>query len=255
VDPNQLELALLNLALNARDAMPDGGTLKITARCDPARREGDVAKYVSIAVTDTGCGMDALTLGRAIEPFYTTKPSGQGTGLGLSMVHGLAAQSGGELLLSSEIGRGTTATLRLPISAEPAQLGTTYSEDPIAASQSVTILLVDDEELVRSSTAAMLEDAGYTVVEASSGKQALDLIQRDASITAVITDYAMPGMTGVQLAQSIRKQHASIPILMITGFANLTDWQIDGLPRLAKPFRQSELIARLVELFRAPEPA
>jgi PAS domain S-box-containing protein len=254
VDSNQLELALLNLALNARDAMPEGGTLKIAAHSE-ASPCGGATKYVSIAVTDTGSGMDARTLGRAIEPFYTTKPSGQGTGLGLSMVHGLAAQSGGELLLSSEVGRGTTAKLLLPISAERVQMSATYAEEPIAPIASMTILVVDDEELVRSSTVSMLEDAGYTVIEASSGKYALELVERNTRINAVVTDYAMPGMTGVQLAGAIHARRAGMPILMITGFANLTETEIDGLPRLAKPFKQSELSARLLELFRSAAPA
>jgi PAS domain S-box-containing protein len=255
VDPNQLELALLNLALNARDAMPEGGTLRIAAMIERSTREGEAPRFISISVIDTGQGMDAMTLKRAIEPFYTTKPSGQGTGLGLSMVHGLAAQSGGELLLSSESGRGTTATLRLPLSLKAAEKIASVFEGAIAPTHAVTILVVDDEELVRSSTAAMLEDAGYTVIEAPSGARALELLNENTQVQAVITDYAMPGMTGVQLATAIRKRQATIPILMITGFAHLAESEVDGLPRLAKPFKQTELIARLVEVFRAREPA
>jgi PAS domain S-box-containing protein len=253
VDPNQLELALLNLCLNARDAMPDGGALAIAARCETVANHPRLkpGKYVSIAVADTGSGMDETTLQRAVEPFFTTKNPGQGTGLGLSMVHGLAAQSGGELVLSSAHGEGTTAALWLPISmGTPEHPTRGFGSAPNTAVEAGAILLVDDEDMVRQSTAAMLAEAGYQVVEANSGMAALALIEGGAKVNAVITDYTMPRMTGVRLAEMIRKQRPGMPILMITGYANLSDRDADGLPRIAKPFRATDITRTLGELLR-----
>jgi PAS domain S-box-containing protein len=251
VDPNQLELALLNLCLNARDAMPDGGALAISARCEtvenhPRLKSGE---YVKISVTDTGSGMEEMTLQRAVEPFFTTKNPGQGTGLGLSMVHGLAAQSGGELVLSSRHGAGTTASLWLPTSMGiPESTARASATLPSTAQEVGTILLVDDEDVVRQSTAAMLAEAGYQVVEANSGMAALAVIESGAKVHAVITDYTMPRMTGVRLAEMIRKLRPELPILMITGYANLSDRDADGLPRIAKPFHAIDITRMLVEL-------
>ena len=250
VDPNQLELALLNLCLNARDAMPEGGGLSIAARCErlDAHPRLKAGEYINICVTDTGSGMDELTLQRAIEPFFTTKSPGQGTGLGLSMVHGLAAQSGGELLLSSRPGQGTSASLWLPASLQMPERVTRISGPPNIALDGGPILLVDDEDVVRQSTAAMLAEAGYQVVEANSGVTALALLEAGAQVRAVITDYTMPRMTGVQLAELIRQRRPEIPILIITGYANLSDQDADGLPRIAKPFRAVDIARRLAEL-------
>jgi CheY-like chemotaxis protein len=251
VDPNQLELALLNLCLNARDAMPEGGALAIAAQGDsiaahPRLKSG---AYVRISVSDTGSGMDAMTLQRAIEPFFTTKSPGQGTGLGLSMVHGLAAQSGGELTLESWPSAGTTASLWLPVSSgTPVYAAPTVAAAPDPAAQMHTILLVDDEDMVRQSTAAMLAEAGYRVVEASSGTAALALLESGASVHAVVTDYTMPRMTGVRLAELIRERRPELPILMITGYANLSDHDANGLPRIAKPFRAVDIAKTLGEL-------
>jgi CheY-like chemotaxis protein len=206
--------------------------------------------YVSISVSDAGTGMDEQTLGRAIEPFYTTKPVGQGTGLGLSMVHGLAAQSEGALSLTSVLGRGTTAVLSLPVSSEtpkwPSQEA--HSNALLDVGAPSTILLVDDESLVRSSIAAMLSDAGYRVVEAASAHQGLSLVKEGLAMDAVVTDYAMPGMDGAQFVDALRIIRPKIPILMITGFANVSDREARGLPRLSKPFRQAELTAKIGEL-------
>ena len=254
VDANQLELALLNLALNARDAMPSGGSLHISADTQWVQRHPNLVPgaYVRILVTDSGHGMDEVTLSRAIEPFYTTKPAGQGTGLGLSMVHGLAAQSGGDLALVSAPGQGTTATLWLPVSSETAEseaLQVTTPE-PSRASAARSVLVVDDEDLVRATTAAMLTDAGYVVVEAASAAQALSLLKGDLKIDALVTDYAMPGVTGAQLARMVRVARADLPVLMITGFANLSDQEAGGYPRLAKPFRQVDIVAVLGDLLK-----
>ena len=255
VDPNQLELALLNLCVNARDAMPNGGSLVISARCarieqHPRLKPGD---YVNISVGDSGSGMDETTLQRAIEPFFTTKNPGQGTGLGLSMVHGLAAQSGGELELSSRLGEGTTASLWLPVSMGTPERATRLSASPLSTAEAGAILLVDDEDMVRQSTAAMLAEAGYQVVEASSGVQALAFLDSGAKVHAVVTDYTMPRMTGVRLAEMIRQRRPGIPILMITGYANLSDQDADGLPRIAKPFRAIDITRTLGELLRYAE--
>jgi signal transduction histidine kinase len=251
IDPNQLELALLNLAVNARDAMPEGGTLRITADRDnvtghPQLQSGD---YIRISVIDSGLGMDPETLRRAVEPFFTTKGAEKGTGLGLSMVHGLAAQSGGDFALTSSPGKGTTATIWLPVSTEPdAQRNVERTNVHAVAEQTGTILLVDDEPLVRAATAGMLQDAGFTVFEAESGAKAVDLVSQGVKFDALVTDYAMPGMSGVKLARWLRERDPELPVLLITGYASVEDTDAGGLPRLSKPFRQQELAASLADL-------
>jgi signal transduction histidine kinase len=248
VDPNQLELALLNLAVNARDAMGGEGTL--TVRAQPAA-EGEIlggsGAFVQISVADTGVGMDAETLKRAIEPFFTTKGVGRGTGLGLSSVQGLAEQSGGTFRLTSTRGRGTTATLYLPVSSEtpaaPLFSRAAPAEDGPRPARHAVILLVDDEDLVRAGAADMLTEAGYTVEEASSGYRAVQLLRGGLRPDAVVTDYAMPGMSGAELAREVRKAAPGVPVLMITGYATLTDREAGDLPRLSKPFRQADLVS------------
>jgi PAS domain S-box-containing protein len=234
-DANQLELALLNLALNARDAMPDGGVLTIAAA-----EEGG---FIRLSVTDTGIGMDAATLKRATEPFFSTKGVGKGTGLGLSMVHGLAAQLGGRLELSSTPGVGTTAALLLPI-ADGASDNTTASTAAAPTQAFGRLLLVDDEHPVRETTRAMLEDLGYTVTEAASAAEALRLVGAQAAFDWLITDHMMPGMTGADLARAIRQRYPRVRTLVISGFAEVDEIAPD-LPRLAKPFRQDELASAL----------
>jgi CheY-like chemotaxis protein/anti-sigma regulatory factor (Ser/Thr protein kinase) len=252
VDPNQLELAILNLCVNARHAMGENGSLTIEAR--QADENGDrppglgEGKYIRISVVDTGCGMDAATLKRAIEPFYTTKALGQGTGLGLSMVDGLAAQSGGAFSLSSQVGVGTCASLWLPVSdvqAAPIAVSEIVGERATTAAK---VLLVDDEEIVREATAAMLTDAGYTVMQAGSAAEALKIARGESEPDIVVADYKMPGMSGIELAEALRATRPFIPFLLITGFANLTDADSGGLPRLAKPFREVEISARVAKL-------
>lgn len=252
VDPNQLELALLNLAVNARDAMPDGGTLTLSITAEavgPGHPNGlRYGTYVRIGVRDTGAGMDDVTLKRAIEPFYSTKGIGKGTGLGLSMVHGLAAQSGGALLLDSVLGEGTIAELWLPAAATAADAEQEEEIAAIADTPAATILLVDDEDLVRSGTAELLADLGHRVVEARSAGEALELLRSGVAADLVITDYLMPGMNGAELATAIRSRLPSVPILLATGYANLAGHQMADLPLLTKPFRQKEVAARLAEL-------
>nr|WP_295659086.1 PAS domain-containing protein [Polymorphobacter sp.] len=239
VDPAQLELAILNLAINARDAMSGNGTLSIAVA--PMRH--DDADCIRITVADTGTGMDEATRRRAIEPFFTTKAVGRGTGLGLSMVHGLAAQSGGWLELDSAPGQGTRAHLWLPAARSVEEAEVVVATDT-ARGTGQRILLVDDEPLVRSVTAAMLDDLGYTVVEAGSAAEALRLC--DGELSAVVTDYLMPGMNGAALAAAIQSQRPALPILIITGYAEGDTLDI-GIPRLAKPFHQAELAAAIAQ--------
>ncbi|MDR6128399.1 ATP-binding protein [Sphingomonas sp. SORGH_AS_0438] len=255
VDPNQLELALLNLAINARDAMPSGGQLTITAAAATAGERNLLGltpgDYVRLLATDTGTGMDKATLARAAEPFFSTKGVGKGTGLGLSMIHGLAAQSGGTLRLDSAVGVGTTVELWLPISHQPAERAAERSGDPTAAREAARILLVDDEEIVRTATADMLRDIGYDVVEARSASQALAMLRGGAEVDLLVTDYLMPGMTGAALITECRTGGPALPALLITGYAAAGEDVPADVPRLAKPFRQVDLAARVDDLLTA----
>jgi PAS domain S-box-containing protein len=252
VDINQLELALLNLAVNARDAMPFGGTLSISAASDafvdavpvPDLARGD---YVRITVTDTGVGMDETILAKAREPFFTTKGPGKGTGLGLSMVHGLAIQSGGALRLSSKTGQGTTVDLWLPKSPHAAVAESTVAAPSLKLARRLyRVLLVDDDALVRMGTIDMLEDLGHEVVEAGSAAEALTILQAGTGLDMVITDQAMPGMRGTELAAQIGQKYPNLPIILATGYAELPNEDDPGLPRLSKPFRQED-IAKIID--------
>jgi signal transduction histidine kinase/ActR/RegA family two-component response regulator len=253
VDPNQLELALLNLALNARDAMPSGGLLTISARRASAAPDAVAGllpgDYVCIAERDTGHGMDQATLKRATEPFFTTKGAGRGTGLGLSMVDGLVAQSGGAMRIISQPGAGTEVELWLPVS--PADR-TDTARPPLSPcleeTRSCRILVVDDDPMVASGTAALLEDLGHVTTVASSGQAALELLRAAAEIDLVITDQAMPGMTGTQLAASIRRSRPDLPVVIATGYSELLGDVDAGLPRLLKPYRQQEVAALVATL-------
>jgi CheY-like chemotaxis protein len=246
-DPNQLEMALLNLAVNARDAMPDGGTLRISAEpasaaagAKPGLSPGD---YIRLSVADTGIGMNEDTIARAIEPFFSTKGVGRGTGLGLSMVHGLASQLGGALHISSKPGLGTNIELWLP-QTEAAPAVPEGSRDAITEPRRGTVLLVDDEELVRMSTADMLEDMGFQVIEASSSEEALQLLDKVPDLDLLVTDHLMPGMTGSDLARRVRQDRGGMPVLVISGYAE-GEGVAPDLPRLTKPFRADELATSL----------
>jgi CheY-like chemotaxis protein len=250
-DGNQLEMALLNLAVNARDAMPDGGVLTISAkrvsvrtRRSPGLTAGD---YVRLAVSDTGIGMDEATCARAVEPFFSTKGIGKGTGLGLSMVHGLAAQLGGELTIASQPGQGTTINLWLPITTEAVASDRSAPAVPTAAEVRGRALLVEDEELVRMSTADMLSDLGYGVVEAGSAEEALELLKQGPAPDVLVTDHLMPGMCGSELARTARALQPGLPVLLVSGYAE-AEGVAGDLPRLAKPFRGAELAERLESL-------
>ena len=256
IDANQLEMALLNLAVNARDAMCGDGRLLIAAApLDPASaRQAGLAEapYVRLSMIDTGEGMDDEVLSRARDPFFTTKGIGKGTGLGLSMVHGLAEQSGGRLVLASRKGEGTTAELWLPVAAEaPAEAAPPQAIEPAdgqSLDRSLVVLVVDDDPIVLRNTAAMLEDLGHTVLEAGSGREALSLIRRARPLDLVITDQAMPEMTGVQLAEALKADAPQLPVILATGYAELDPGAGLQLPRLAKPFRQAELARRIASV-------
>lgn len=257
-DDNELEMALLNLVVNARDAMPNGGTIVISARMEQveARTHDGLrpGEYLCLSVVDTGTGMDAETLRRATEPFFTTKGTGKGTGLGLATIHGLAEQAGGLLRLSSTLGEGTTAELWLPIAQQVA-------EPQIAAKISapaktelrqprLVILAVDDDPLVLINTVAMLEDLGHAVVAAASGEEALNLFAANDGIQLVITDQVMPGMTGLDLISSLRRQHPDLPVVLASAFAEIDDDQFSNLPTIAKPFTQRELAEAIADFAR-----
>jgi PAS domain S-box-containing protein len=250
-DANQLEAAILNLIVNARDAMPNGGIITISAKEHMLEAVGPMraGRYVCLAVSDTGSGMDERTLSRALEPFFTTKGIGKGTGLGLPMVHGLAVQSGGHFAMKSRLGEGTTAELWLPVATETE----VTEEEPVAATpqaavaghKRLRILAVDDDELVLSSMVAMLEDMRHDVTPVRSAAAALKAIEDIDGFDIVITDHAMPEMTGAQLIDIIRERWPFLPVVLSSGFAEL-DTIARHPVRLAKPFRQSDLLAAIV---------
>ena len=252
LDANQIELALLNLVVNARDAMPEGGVLSVKIDDAVVGEGGDLAagRYVRLVVSDSGYGMDAETLKKATEPFFSTKEVGKGTGLGLSMIQGLVSQLKGSLRLTSEVGLGTTAELWLPATLLPAHVS--QVDDPVPQSSSLegTILVVDDDALISMSTVAMLEDLGHKVIEANSGERALEILGSDGVVDLLITDYSMPRMTGAQLAKLARAVRPDLPILLATGYADLPPGAEMDLPRISKPYRQNQLAAEIVKLMR-----
>jgi signal transduction histidine kinase/CheY-like chemotaxis protein len=257
IDTNQIELAVLNLVVNARDAMPNGGTLSISTAAVHVDADDDLAPgtYIRLSVCDTGQGMDTETLGKATEPFFSTKELGKGTGLGLSMIDGLAKQLKGALRLSSEVGVGTQADLWLP-AATSHQIQTPSPQAPAAelpGREQIKILFVDDDVLIAMSTVDMLEDLGHEVVEVNSGSSALQLLKDGQMFDLMITDYSMPRMTGAQLASAARALRPDLPILLATGYAELPSQPEIDLPRLAKPYQQAELATEIAKvLARGP---
>lgn len=255
-DANQLELALLNLAVNARDAMPDGGSIRIEAVVKQAAHLDNPrlapGAYIAVSVIDTGEGMDEATLARATEPFFTTKGVGKGTGLGLSMIHGLAEQLGGGFTLQSRLGQGTQATLWLPLALSASEIdarGPKPALDQENASTHPTtlkVLAVDDDGLILMNTVDLLEDLGHEVLEADSGQVALELLRQVDDIDVLITDQAMPGMTGIQLAEQVNKERANLPIILASGYGDFAGG-IPHLIKLPKPFTQEMLAQALKE--------
>ena len=245
-DTNQLELALLNLATNARDAMPEGGTVILSAELqvvlELSHSELAAGRYVCLSLIDTGEGMDAHTLASARDPFFTTKGVGKGTGLGLSMVHGFIEQLGGRFVLKSEKACGTTAQLWMPVAVEGVAARPSYSTAAPIVVPRLSVLVVDDDSLVLTSTSLLLEDLGHRVVSATSGTEALALFDKEEVIDLMITDMAMPHMSGAQLAHAVRLLKPDLPIILATGYAERLEGFAAQLPRLPKPFTQLNLV-------------
>ncbi|MFA6113489.1 MAG: PAS domain S-box protein [Sphingomonas sp.] len=251
-DPSQLELAVMNLVVNARDAMPEGGRVTIEGREKRIGRGAELepGDYVRLSVIDRGQGMDKATLARAMEPFFTTKGIGKGTGLGLSMVHGFAEQCGGRLILKSRPGKGTKAELWLPISkAAAGEDSHSPAVVPQIEMEPLVVLTVDDDALVLMNTAAMLEDMGHRVLQATSAREALAMLDREA-VDLVVTDYAMPVMTGADLAAALP---ASMPVLIVSGYAEIPAGAEAMGVRLNKPFRDEQLARAVREAMRLRE--
>ena len=264
VDPGQLENALLNLCINARDAMPDGGRIAVETtnrRFDMAavrERDMEPGEYVSLCVTDTGTGMSPEVVAKALDPFFTTKPIGMGTGLGLSMIYGFAKQSGGQVRIHSEVGRGTTVCLYLPRHrghAETAE-GAPELADAPRAEDGQTVMVVDDEPTVRMLVTEVLEDLGYTAIEAADGAAGLKVLQSDVRVDLLVTDVGLPGgMNGRQVADAARVVRPELKVLFITGYAEsavLSHGHLDpGMHVLTKPFGMEALATRIKELIDA----
>lgn len=247
-DANQLEMALLNLIVNARDAMPSGGPIVISATCEEvsgsARTDLPAGTYVRLVVADRGAGMDAETLRRATEPFFTTKGVGKGTGLGLPMVHGMAEQIGGRFELASRLGQGTSAILWLPMATDHAPA----AEQPVETAhhsevRRLRILAVDDDALVLINTVALLEDLGHSVVEADGAAEALEIFRADDDIDLIVTDQAMPNMTGIDLISAIDQIRAGTPVIIASGYGEGLAIEGRAVVHLAKPFNQAQLAA------------
>ncbi len=257
IDPTQIELVILNLAINARDAMEVGGTLQIaTANVTmppPSRPEQPPAgQHVMVAVSDTGSGITDEVLAKVFEPFFTTKAVGKGSGLGLSQVYGLAKQSGGGVTIDTSVGEGTTIRIFLPRASSAPAAEVDAPLDFIAApAVNTTILVVDDDDAVRAVTAGMLSDLGYVVLEAGSGGAALDVFDRNEAIDAVVLDFAMPGMNGGEVARELSDRKPGLPILFATGYADEDALAStpDGL-LVRKPFEESELGHKLAAALR-----
>jgi signal transduction histidine kinase len=263
VDPTQLELAILNLAINARDAIDVGGTLEVetdnvTLGAPIHPEDPPAGDYVAICVSDTGQGMSDDVRARVFEPFFTTKEVGKGSGLGLSQVLGFAKQSGGGVRIVSTLGRGTAVHIFLPraeasLPSPAARPATRNGEHP---SRGTTVLLVDDDNAVREVTRAMLHDLGYLVLEAGSGGAALDLLDRTPRLDLMIVDFAMPGMNGGEVARLARMRRANLPVLFITGFAERATIEgIDEPQILRKPFMEDELGERVRTALAGAGPA
>ena len=258
-DPTQLEVMILNLAINARDAMPQGGRLLIETRNLDAAAEpvADLApgRYVAIAVTDTGIGMAPDVLQHAFEPFFTTKPQGKGTGLGLAQLYGFARQSGGTARIESEEGRGTSVIIYLPSTEAEAELSKAVPAEGLRLRQG-RILLVDDDEDVRHVATSMIAELGYSVASAAGGEEALRLLDA-GPFRLMVTDVAMPGMNGVELSRRVRRILPDMPILFASGYADVETFGAELVDEevLRKPFRISEVAARIQHLLEAaPDP-
>jgi PAS domain S-box-containing protein len=261
VDPTQIEIAILNLAINSRDAMPLGGTLSIETRNLPPTDAGIPAEIgmqecIRISVRDSGSGMTDEVLRSAVEPFFTTKEPGRGSGLGLSQVYGMARQSNGALQIESQLGTGTAVHLYLPRAMDAATAADRPAERRSSPESSGRILVVDDDAAVREITVQMLRQAGFGVVEAESGQAALDALERGENYDLLVVDVAMPDLTGVETVRRARARWPALRILYITGYAEIAgpELQTGGEPVLKKPFRLSELTAAVRDAIKRPLP-
>jgi CheY-like chemotaxis protein len=263
VDPTQIELVLLNLAINARDAMEGGGSLTVeTANArlgEPQRPEEPPAgEYVMVAVADTGSGMPPEVAAKAFEPFFTTKPVGKGSGLGLAQVYGFAKQSGGGVSIESAPNRGTTVKVYLPGAPAAAAGSDEGAPGPDRyeagrAARPASILLVDDDHAVREVTASTLRELGHSVVEAGGGPAALDILNRPGQrVDLLVVDFAMPGMNGVEVARGAQTARPGLPVLFVTGYADLSALAGTGEDRIVqKPFRDGELERKVARCLAA----
>jgi CheY-like chemotaxis protein len=267
-DPNQLENALLNLAINARDAMPDGGNLTIATENivmnERLARQHNVnsGEFVAIRVTDTGIGMPPDVVARAFDPFFTTKPLGLGTGLGLSMIYGFVRQSGGQAHIESIMNQGTSVRLFLPrhMANELAPDLSPAESRPCAGPVTETILLVDDEMAVRTLVSEVLGDQGYKILQADDGLSGLKILDSKASIDLLITDVGLPGgLNGRQVADAARERRPGLKVLFITGYADnavVGSGRLDpGMQIMTKPFGLSALAKRVRDMLAIAEPS
>jgi CheY-like chemotaxis protein/nitrogen-specific signal transduction histidine kinase len=256
VDPNQLELIILNLAINANDAMPKGGTLSISASNGESGPDAphDLApgQYVVLMVTDTGSGMDDVTLARATEPFFSTKEAGKGTGLGLSIMEGVVTQSGGATRLRSQLGHGTQVEVWLPRAYTPPE-ATTVHELYSEQRDSGAILVCDDNSAVLEFICDALQGKGYQVLPVTNGRKALSVLKANRAIRLLVVDFTMPDMNGAAVAREVRASRPLLPILLITGNADPEAIQSDlpDVPMLRKPFDREQLTARVADLLEA----
>lgn len=254
-DPNQLELAVLNLAINARDALPTGGgqiTIATSTFCVPeAGQDCPSGEYVNIAVIDNGCGMTPDVLARAFDPFFTTKPPGKGTGLGLSQVYGIAHQSGGSVRIASEPDKGTIVNIRLCVSNEAVRTAATEN-DETRRQNGETVLVVDDDPDVRALVEDFLNEIGYRTYVVDSGDAVLKVLD-EVTPDILIADFAMPGRNGAEVASSIRRRLPDLPILFFSGYADTAALEraVGKAPLLRKPFRPSELASAIRQLLDA----
>jgi signal transduction histidine kinase len=262
-DPNQLESALLNLVINARDAMPDGGRLVVTTSNQHLEKSFtdlhsnlDPGDYVTLSVTDNGCGMPQSTISRAFDPFFTTKPIGQGTGLGLSMIYGFSKQSRGHVAIQSEVGKGTTVSLYLPrYGGDLPQEQPTDRQHPLFAQNGETVLIVEDDPAVRVLVSTVLSDLGYAFVEACDADTAVPIFESAQRIDLLISDVGLPGMNGRQLAEIGRQYRPGLKVLFITGYAEhaaVRGGFLDpGMQMITKPFTFDLLTAKVREMISA----
>ena len=261
VDPVQAEMALMNLLINARDAMPEGGVIHIESRiCEVGEEDQGELKpgsYAELAVRDHGFGMSPEVLQRVVEPFFTTKEQGKGTGLGLSMVYGFVRQSGGALLIESKPGQGTVARMLFPCDAADADAAKSVPQVQGARARGETVLVVEDQIDVGDYAQAVLEEFGYRVLRADEGRGALDILDREGSIDLLFTDLIMPGaMNGVLLAREARKRRPRIKVLLTTGYAEASIERVDArgaeFELISKPYRRTELAAKVRQVIEGP---